>query len=423
MSRPDRGSDPFDILDTGSGDTGLTGDFTSGAPRRTPADGADNTRTYQPAPSAPYAQTTEARTREIPGGEERGEDAQEADGQSGRSRKKRQKKGDRVKHGEPKQKKAKKKHGILFKIGITLLVLVLLVGAAGGYLIWDMTKGLDSQKLDKGKLGITTGLDSKVKNIALFGVDSRDSSTNSRSDSIMILSVDKAHNKVKVSSIMRDAYVNIPDRGYDKITHAYAFGGPELAIRTLNENFQLDIADYATVNFNDMAEIVDAVGGVTLEISDEEAENANNSIAEQCQIAGKDPSAYYFSGGGTYQMNGIQAVAYSRIRYVGNGDFGRTERQREVLSAIFSKALNMSPLEYPDMVKQLLSLTTTSIGFDTVMAYGPMMLGKPTFETSRFPCDGDYWGDTSTGTYYMMFDEETTVQKLHDFIYNDVAPA
>ena len=123
--------------------------------------------------------------------------------------------------------------------------------------------------------------DSKITNIALFGLDARENEDVGRSDALMILTIDQRHGKLKITSILRDSEVNIDGYGSDKITHAYAYGGPELAIKTLNQNYNLDIEDYVTVNFIQMAEIVDAFGGVEINVTDDEMTEINNNLAMQ----------------------------------------------------------------------------------------------------------------------------------------------
>jgi LCP family protein required for cell wall assembly len=165
----------------------------------------------------------------------------------------------------------------------------------------------------------------EVINIDLFGLDRRSKEEAARSDSIMIISIDKKHNKIKMSSIMRDTYVKIKDHGETKINHAYAYGGPQLAIRTLNENFNLDIRDYIAVDFFNAEEIIDAMGGITIDINQDEIALLNNNALGVANI--EEKSVDKISKTGPQTLNGLQAVAYSRIRYTAGGDFVRTERQ------------------------------------------------------------------------------------------------
>lgn len=416
MAKPIRGDDPFNILDLDD----------------IPKPGRDIPARPAPRPHSPnLLEEDEVLSGTGKGEEKKGAAPRRAAGQGPRREQGQGQEANRdgreastMGKKEPKRKKnGKKKMKLWVKILIPVLVVLGIVGGTAAYILMDIAGSYDPVELNEAELGFDSVIDKNVKNIALFGVDSRNGllDKGTRSDSIIILSIDKNHNKVKLSSIMRDAYVNIPGRGMDKITHAYAFGGAELAVRTLNENFDLDITDFATVDFANMAEIVDAVGGVTIDVKDGEVDNLNASVKEQAAATGKP--ATYVKSGGTQTLNGIQAVAYSRIRYVGNGDFERTERQRTVLMQLFNKALAMNPTKYPQLAKDLLSLTKTSLDFGTLMGYAPLALQKPTMVTTRFPTDSDYKGEIINGTYYMTFDDAVTTQKLHDFIYNDILPS
>ena len=184
---------------------------------------------------------------------------------------------------QPPRKTKKKRGGAGRKAGLALLVVLVLVGAGCLYVFGFLLRGLTVTSIsdDPSALGIQAGVfsDPQIQNIALFGVDAREEDDDTgRSDSLMILTVDKRHNKLKLTSILRDSEVQIEGYGSDKITHAYAYGGPELAIKTLNQNFYLDIQDYVTVNFFQMAKIVDAFGGVDLTITEDEMHEINNNL-------------------------------------------------------------------------------------------------------------------------------------------------
>jgi len=297
-----------------------------------------------------------------------------------------------------------------------VLCIVLIIGVAAGVILHDLGKSIDTNEINTDNLGVTQGLSDKVINIALFGVDARSEGATTRSDTIIILSVDNKNSAIKISSIMRDSYVTIPGHGKDKINHAYAFGGPELAIATLNENFDLNITHYASVDFGDMAEIVDSVGGVTIDVASNEVSMLNALVDEQNKVTGsKSP---HISKGGTQLLNGTQATAYARIRYVGNGDYQRTERQRTVLMALFNKMLAQPVSKYPEMAKAVFAICETNFKLSDLPAYLPFVLKKPSIYLNRFPQDSECHGGLIDGIYYMSFEEEKTVQKLHDFIYN-----
>ena len=270
---------------------------------------------------------------------------------------------------------------------------------------------MDNVKIDKSKLGITSNEELKkydnyesIKNIALFGVDAEEGQFG-RSDSIMIATVDPVHKKIKVTSIMRDSYVSIDGHGMDKINHAYAFGGPELAIKTLNENFGLNIEDFVTVNYSTLPQIIDTLGGVEIPITEEEVSHIPGIGAT-----------------GTYNLSGEQALAYSRIRYASGGDYERTHRQRNVMSALFKKALGMPVTSYPTVLNNILPLIQTSLKTSDILSLGTKALGMGTsdLQQERFPQDGDCWGDSIDGIYYLMFDTETVKTKMRDYIFDDV---
>ena len=213
-----------------------------------------------------------------------------------------------------------------------------------------------------------------------------------------------------------------------KINHAYAYGGPELAIRTINENFGLDIMDYVTVNFDQLADVIDAIGGIDIELSEEERESANGNIFAYVQESGKDIPLDYIEGSGMQHLSGVQAVAYARIRYVGNGDYERTDRQRRVLQQMFNKVMDMNVMSYPGLVSKLLPLVETSLDSSSIISLGTKAIsnGKPIFEQTRFPLDEDFGnggaGTTIDGVWYMVFDIDATAEKMQEFIYDDIHP-
>ncbi|MFH5835517.1 LCP family protein [Proteiniclasticum sp. C24MP] len=241
-----------------------------------------------------------------------------------------------------------------------------------------------------------------VTNIALFGVDAP-VGQRGRSDSIMIITVDKNSKKIKISSIMRDSYVNIPDRGMDKVNHAYAFGGPELALRTLNSNFHLDIRDYATVNFTTLPKIIDILGGITISVTSAEATKING-----------------ISGAGTYNLTGAQALDYTRIRKI-DSDFARAGRQRTVIEAIIKKMLNSPVTSYPGILGKVLPLVTTNLKSNDILSLAGSVVtnGIRTIEQNRFPQEEVSEGQTIKGVYYYVFDREQTIHNMGKYIYLD----
>lgn len=307
------------------------------------------------------------------------------------------------------EKKEKKKKRIWPKVLISILVVIAVIFSGGYFYIHNKLSKMNKVEVDKADLGISQDISTnynntdKIKNIALFGVDAPDGE-NGRSDSIMIATIDPVHKKLKLTSIMRDSYVNIPDRGLDKINHAYAFGGPQLAIKTINENFGLNIEDYMTVNFSSLPIIIDALGGVDITITDEEVSH----------IPG-------ISAAGTYTLTGDQALAYSRIRYAEGGDYKRTERQRTVLEGLFAKALSMPASSYVNILDTVLPYVQTNMSSSTILSIGTKALTSfgGQLEQQRFPLDGYCEGQMIDGVYYLTFDAETTKKQFMDYIFKD----
>jgi cell envelope-related function transcriptional attenuator common domain len=240
-------------------------------------------------------------------------------------------------------------------------------------------------------------------NIAIFGIDQWDDE-NGRSDVIMIVSIDKINKKIKLSSIMRDTYVNIPGHGMDKINHAFAFGGPQLAINTINSNFNMDIKNFAAVDFTNMEKIVDYFGGVDINVFPEELSRIDG-----------------LTQAGVQHLNGKQAVQYMRIRKVGNGDWQRTQRQRDVLAEIIIKIQAAGSAALPDLVAQNLPLVTTSLNNIDILKIGTEAFAANirTIEKARFPIDSASEGKIINGIYYLTADLNVNTNAMHDFIYND----
>jgi LCP family protein required for cell wall assembly len=330
-------------------------------------------------------------------------------------------------------KKTTKKHKILKITLLSTLFIVLFSASFVGVYAYNLFNKLETTPIDKTNdaLGITQEVEQKIAetkkedeviNIALFGLDQRDLKEAGRSDSIVIMSIDKAHKKIKLSSIMRDSYVSISGHGKDKINHAYAFGGPQLAIKTLNETYGLNIKDYATVNFFSLAKLIDALGGVTVEVKSYEVNEINIYIKEVADIS---KSKYTpIKKAGVQNLNGAQAVSYSRIRHVGDGDYERTERQRRVITALMEKVRAAGITKYPDLVNQLLPYVSTSMNSADIVKIGLDVLtsGITTIEQERFPVDGYGDGQMIKGVYYQVFDQKTAKEQMFKYIYEDVKP-
>lgn len=256
-----------------------------------------------------------------------------------------------------------------------------------------------------------------IINIALFGLDRRSKKEVSRSDAIIILSIDFKHKKIKMSSLMRDIYVPIEGYKSQKLNHAYALGGAQLAVKTINQNFGTNIRHYASVDFFALEEIIDAIGGVELPVKEKEINNINKYIREVSNIT--KTKAVYLESGGEYVLTGAQALAYARIRNVGDGDFERTERQRRVLTQMILKGKEKGLTLIPDLVMKVLPLVETNLTKSEILELSvDYFKSQPMeIEQNRFPLDGRYSSDMSTGVWYLKVDHEDMKKTINEYIY------
>lgn len=316
---------------------------------------------------------------------------------------------------------------------ITFLIIVIISGGIG-YTYYQLSK-VTTTKISKTNqdLGIKSeslvSVENKkvvqgtdIINIAFFGVDRRYKNDPSRSDSIMVLTIDEKHKKIKMSSVMRDTYVDIKGHGKTKINHAYAYGGPQLAIRTLNENFNLDIKNYVTVDFFNLESIIDSLGGVNINVRADEINLMNSYMTE---VANLEKQTFIpITSTGDQLLNGKQAVAYSRIRYTAGGDFERTERQRTVLSALFVKIQSAGKLKFPSLAASLLPYTETSLSSMDIIKLGTGIFTSniKTLDQERFPVDGYCTGKMIGGVWYLVSDIKATTNQIDKYIYEDKKP-
>jgi len=319
-------------------------------------------------------------------------------------------------------------------ISITSLVLVVAILATVLFTVFDYNYNeITSNPED---LGFQQVIDEKIINIALFGIDTRSQkSFKGLSDSIMILSLNTNTKKVKIVSVMRDSLVPINYNGkktYNKINSAYN-KGPEIAIKTLNTIFNLDISEYATVNFYGMADIIDAVGGIDAELTYNEVygyHGINSCIKEICKKMGVPNSKYLVKKHGKIHLNGVQAVAYSRIRYQTSiwgtsNDYGRTDRQRYVMEQLFNKAVKMEKSQYVKLAKALIPCSETSLSYNEIMSLATsILLHSPSFEQSRIPLVEYQMGSKSVpgAGSCVYYDLDFAGKLLHSFFYDDIKP-
>lgn len=259
---------------------------------------------------------------------------------------------------------------------------------------------------------------SGITNIALFGVDTRPDEP-TRSDCMMVMTIDADAGKIKLTSLMRDSRVKIDGHGTQKLCHAYSFDGPKGAIRTINEIFDLDITDYAEVNFVQMANLIGEVGGVDIEVSEKERKEANKYIKEYYESFDMEPELIEESG--FQHLNGVQAMTFARIRKGGTGDdWGRVERQSIVLEAMFETVQDKSMTELAAMMPRLLPYVTTSLKKTEMIALakGLFANGRPEIEHSRVPVDGE-WDYGGAQSEYIVYDLDRAAEQINAYIYED----
>ena len=256
-------------------------------------------------------------------------------------------------------------------------------------------------------------------NILLLGVDRRDESWNGNSDVVLLVTVNEEKKTIYLTSFLRDLYADIPGVGVRKLNAACANGGPELTVETLEENYQVEIDNYAMVDFNAMIDVIDALGGVDLEIDEDERVTANDYITCMCEDNGVNPQRYYIKEAGQVHLNGYQAVGYARNRYTGKGsDFGRTQRQRNVLTAIADKAKEGDFPSLTDAIADCMPYVTHDI---TEIQMIGLMMQVGTWldydiQQQHIPYDGEY---TSQDEILVPNDMYATVEKLTSILYGD----
>lgn len=332
-----------------------------------------------------------------------------------------------------KKENNRRKTKIIVIVTIILVIIASVIAVPYFYLHHQMSK-VNTVKIPTSNeaLGINknvfkpTNKADDIVNILLFGVDTRDVEKRKGSaDSIIILSVDKTHKKIKLSSIMRDSIVDMQGQGdmeglnQDRVNYSFDYGGAPLTIKTINENYEMNIKNFVKVDFIALEKLIDAIGGVPINITAEEVPMANGSISEIANI--KKVTPRYIKKAGLQNLNGAQAVAYSRIRYVGNMDFERTQRQRTVLTEIFKKLSKTSLSDIPKVADAILPNVETSLGQSDIISLATYIITNKINEVDqlRLPIEGTYRPIYVRNVYFLGWDKKPNVDKLHEFIFED----
>ena len=310
--------------------------------------------------------------------------------------------------------KRKKKHRkLIFAIEIIVL-LVLAIGLFGAAQLGRMGR------IHLKDIVVNSGLTSKkgYRNLALFGVDSRDGELDggTNSDTIMVCSINQKTGEIRLVSVYRDTYLDVNEGSYSKANSAYAGGGPERAINMLNKNLDLDITDFATVDFSAVIEAVDLLGGIDIELTDEEVKWLNAYLVETSQVTGV--SYENVPSSGMQHLSGIQAMAYCRIRYTEGWDYKRTERQRLVLEKIFEGAKSQGVTTLASMITTMMPYIKTSLSNTEIIALAAD-IGKYTIaDTQGFPYD-KVAADVDAGDCVVPVNLAANVKPLHEYLFGD----
>ncbi|KAB0576863.1 LytR family transcriptional attenuator [Fusobacterium naviforme] len=255
-------------------------------------------------------------------------------------------------------------------------------------------------------------------NIAAFGVDSRDSSVGrgNNSDVIMIVSINRENGEIRIASVFRDSYLSLANGSYSKINAAYAIGGPELAVKALNQNLDLNITDYITFNWKAVATGVNILGGVDVDISNAEFKYINSYITET--VKGTGIGSVQLKSPGMNHLDGIQAVAYARLRYMDN-DYTRTERQRKIIQLCVEKAKHADAQTLSDLAGNMLSMVATSLKWDDGMNLAVNVTKYSIAGTLGFPMDRREVNMGKKGACVLPHTLESNVKQLHTFLFAD----
>ena len=256
-------------------------------------------------------------------------------------------------------------------------------------------------------------------NIALFGLDTRQAGSlgkGNRSDTIMIASINNKTKDVKIVSVYRDSYLNLANDKYRKCNEAYSIGGPEQAVAMLNMNLDLKIDRYMSVDFLAVAEVVDLLGGIEIDVDEYEIEHLNNYTVETSKVTGK--STTKLKSTGLQTLDGVQATSYCLIRYTKGDDFKRTERQREGLETIAQKAKTMSATKLDEIIKAVFPMCATNMTVDELLAIAKDGLSYNIVDTTGFPFDVQTGSVGSAGSCVIPVDMEKNVSQLHKYLFN-----
>jgi len=308
------------------------------------------------------------------------------------------------------------------KIGVILGGTVALVAATGAVILASKLSKIEKVPINPMELSVSEEARERgtgYLNVALFGVDSRKNELGSgtRSDTIMIASLNRETMEVKISSVFRDTLLEQDDGSINKANAAYSYGGPEEAVAMLNKNLDMDIEHYVTVNFDALIDVVDEVGGVEIDVTEEEIPYICGYAIEIMKVTGRVSPGV--TEPGPQVLNGVQATAYARIRYTAGNDFKRAERQRTILTKIVEKLQQASPAQLNKIIDKVFPEVATNFTMAEILDYAKDAFDYRLGETTGFPFDKTTDDLVDVGSVVIPVTLESNVEQLHKFFYGD----
>ncbi|MCI8814421.1 MAG: LCP family protein [Lachnospiraceae bacterium] len=305
-----------------------------------------------------------------------------------------------------------------------LIILLLLIGGLFVYgQINSRLNQIDGEELGNVEMNVVASEKmTGYQNIALFGVDSRGEGSDmavNNSDTIIIASINNDTKAVKLVSVYRDTLLNVGNDSYHKANSAYMAGGASQAVSMLNTNLDLQIQDYVTVDMSALVKVIDLLGGLTIEMTADEVVHMNNYCVETSEITGQDYTRIEPEVAGIYELNGVQATSYARIRYTAGLDFERTERQRLILQKLVQKAKKSSLGTLSSIMDEVFPLVKTSLSKSQIFDMGAGMLSYSFDETCGFPYEHTEKDIEGKGSVVLPVTLDTNVKELHKFLFKD----
>ncbi|WBW97540.1 LCP family protein [Oceanirhabdus sp. W0125-5] len=315
--------------------------------------------------------------------------------------------------------------GVVIILTSVFIISYGIIGLQYGNIVLKNKKNISDMEITKAKNEYTKTIEKEyetakedIMNILIVGSDAREGDKKSRSDTIIIFSIDKSDNDIKLISIMRDTYAKIPGYSEQKINHAFAYGGADLLRKTVEGNFNVKIDKYAVLDFGAFKDIINIIGGIDVELDEKEIVDLNN-----CMYGLKEKDIVEVVNIGMNHLNGTQALAYARMRHNGKGIYDRSKRQREIVGITIDKAKKLSLFKYPSIAKVLLKSIETDVSFNEALKLSYMIYSFKDIKINQMTIPPK---ELSTNVllenkgWIIDCDKPTVGKIINDFIYKDI---